>query len=94
MGFRGSEIHTSGKRRLNTFWQFHNVAPTIGGLMASSNSKTTMNDEYRGPLLSVTAAGGCSFSARVEKQGIDPDVAVAKLESLADGAAIASERLF
>lgn len=42
----------------------------------------------------VMAGVDCGFSVHVGMQGIDPDVAFAKLKSLADGAAIASERLF
>ena len=42
----------------------------------------------------VMAGVDCGFSVHVGMQGIDPDVAFAKLQSLADGAAIASERLF
>ncbi len=42
----------------------------------------------------VMAGVDCGFSVHVGMQGIDPDVAFAKLKSLGDGAAIASERLF
>lgn len=42
----------------------------------------------------VMAGVDCGFSIHVGMQGIDPDVAWAKLSSLADGALIASERLF
>jgi 5-methyltetrahydropteroyltriglutamate--homocysteine methyltransferase len=42
----------------------------------------------------VMAGVDCGFSIHVGMQGIDPDVAWAKLSSLADGARIASERLF
>lgn len=42
----------------------------------------------------VMAGVDCGFSVHVGMQGIDPDVAWAKLSSLAEGAAIASDRLF
>ena len=42
----------------------------------------------------VMAGVDCGFSIHVGMQGIDPDVAWAKLASLAQGAEIASERLF
>ena len=42
----------------------------------------------------VMAGVDCGFSIHVGMQGIDPDVAWAKLGSLAEGARIASERLF
>ena len=42
----------------------------------------------------VMAGVDCGFSVHVGMQGIDPDVAWAKLGSLAEGAAIASGRLF
>jgi 5-methyltetrahydropteroyltriglutamate--homocysteine methyltransferase len=42
----------------------------------------------------VMAGVDCGFSVHVGMQGIDPDVAWAKLESLAKGAAIATERLW
>ncbi len=42
----------------------------------------------------VMAGVDCGFSVHVGMQGIDPDVAWAKLRSLAEGAAIASARLF
>ena len=42
----------------------------------------------------VMAGVDCGFSIHVGMQGIDPDVAWAKLASLAEGAQIASERLF
>jgi 5-methyltetrahydropteroyltriglutamate--homocysteine methyltransferase len=42
----------------------------------------------------LMAGVDCGFSVHVGMQGIDPDVAWAKLRSLADGAAIASERLW
>jgi 5-methyltetrahydropteroyltriglutamate--homocysteine methyltransferase len=41
----------------------------------------------------LMAGVDCGFSVHVGMQGIDPDVAWAKLRSLADGAAIASGRL-
>jgi len=41
----------------------------------------------------VMAGVDCGFSVHVGMRGIDPDVAWAKLSSLADGAAIASRRL-
>ncbi len=41
----------------------------------------------------VMAGVDCGFSVHVGMQGIDPDVAWAKLASLAEGAAIASDRL-
>ena len=41
----------------------------------------------------VMAGVDCGFSVHVGMQGIDPDVAFAKLASLAEGAEIASERL-
>jgi 5-methyltetrahydropteroyltriglutamate--homocysteine methyltransferase len=42
----------------------------------------------------VMAGVDCGFSIHVGMQGIDPDVAWAKLKSLADGAAIATDRLW
>ena len=42
----------------------------------------------------VMAGVDCGFSVHVGMQGIDPDVAFAKLKSLGEGAAIASGRLF
>ena len=42
----------------------------------------------------VMAGVDCGFSVHVGMQGIDPDVAWAKLRSLADGAAIATDRLW
>jgi 5-methyltetrahydropteroyltriglutamate--homocysteine methyltransferase len=42
----------------------------------------------------LMAGVDCGFSVHVGMQGTDPDVAWAKLRSLADGAAIASERLW
>jgi 5-methyltetrahydropteroyltriglutamate--homocysteine methyltransferase len=42
----------------------------------------------------VMAGVDCGFSVHVGMQGIDPEVAFAKLRSLADGAAIASEKLW
>ncbi len=42
----------------------------------------------------LMAGVDCGFSVHVGMQGIDPDVAFAKLKSLADGAALAAERLF
>ena len=42
----------------------------------------------------VMAGVDCGFSIHVGMQGIDPDVAWAKLSSLAEGARLASERLF
>jgi 5-methyltetrahydropteroyltriglutamate--homocysteine methyltransferase len=42
----------------------------------------------------VMAGVDCGFSIHVGMQGIDPDVAWAKLGSLAEGARIASDRLF
>lgn len=42
----------------------------------------------------VMAGVDCGFSIHVGMQGIDPDVAWAKLSSLAEGAQLASERLF
>ncbi len=42
----------------------------------------------------VMAGVDCGFSVHVGMQGIDPDVAWAKLAALAEGAAIASDRLF
>ncbi len=42
----------------------------------------------------IMAGVDCGFSVHVGMQGIDPDVAWAKLTSLAEGAAIASDRLF
>jgi 5-methyltetrahydropteroyltriglutamate--homocysteine methyltransferase len=42
----------------------------------------------------VMAGVDCGFSVHVGMQGIDPDVAWAKLRALAEGAAIASERLW
>jgi 5-methyltetrahydropteroyltriglutamate--homocysteine methyltransferase len=42
----------------------------------------------------VMAGVDCGFSVHVGMQGIDPDVTWAKLRSLSDGAAIASERLW
>ena len=42
----------------------------------------------------VMAGVDCGFSVHVGMQGIDPDVAFAKLEALARGAEIASERLW
>ena len=42
----------------------------------------------------VMAGVDCGFSVHVGMQGIDPDVTWAKLRALADGAAIASERLW
>ena len=42
----------------------------------------------------VMAGVDCGFSIHVGMQGIDPDVAWAKLSSLAEGARIASDRLF
>jgi len=42
----------------------------------------------------VMAGVDCGFSVHVGLQGIDPDVAWAKLRSLADGAALASHRLW
>ena len=42
----------------------------------------------------VMAGVDCGFSVHVGMQGIDPDVAWAKLASLAEGAAIASDRLW
>ncbi len=42
----------------------------------------------------VMAGVDCGFSIHVGMQGIDPDVAWAKLGALAEGAAIATDRLF
>lgn len=42
----------------------------------------------------VIAGVDCGFSVHVGMQGIDPDVAWGKLKSLAEGAEIASKRLF
>lgn len=42
----------------------------------------------------IMAGVDCGFSVHVGMQGIDPDVAWAKLASLAEGAALASSRLF
>ena len=42
----------------------------------------------------VMAGVDCGFSVHVGMQGIDPDVAWAKLQALADGAAIATDRLW
>jgi len=42
----------------------------------------------------VMAGVDCGFSVHVGSHGIDPDVAWAKLASLAEGAALASDRLF
>ena len=42
----------------------------------------------------VMAGVDCGFSVHVGLQGIDPDVAWAKLRALAEGAEIASERLW
>lgn len=42
----------------------------------------------------IMAGVDCGFSVHVGMQGIDPDVAWAKLESLAQGARIATERLW
>jgi 5-methyltetrahydropteroyltriglutamate--homocysteine methyltransferase len=42
----------------------------------------------------VMAGVDCGFSVHVGMQGIDPDVAFAKLESLAEGAAIATDTLW
>ena len=42
----------------------------------------------------VMAGVDCGFSVHVGMQGVDPDVAWAKLRSLSDGAEIASERLW
>jgi len=42
----------------------------------------------------VMAGVDCGFSVHVGSRGIDPDVAWAKLASLAEGAALASDRLF
>ena len=42
----------------------------------------------------LMAGVDCGFSVHVGTHAIDPDVAFAKLASLADGAALASERLF
>lgn len=42
----------------------------------------------------VMAGVDCGFSVHVGMQGIDPDVAWAKLKALADGAALASQRLW
>ncbi len=42
----------------------------------------------------VMAGVDCGFSVHVGMQGIDPDVAWAKLKTLAEGAAIASDRLW
>jgi 5-methyltetrahydropteroyltriglutamate--homocysteine methyltransferase len=42
----------------------------------------------------VMAGVDCGFSIHVGMQGIDPDVAWAKLKALADGAAIATDRLW
>jgi 5-methyltetrahydropteroyltriglutamate--homocysteine methyltransferase len=42
----------------------------------------------------VMAGVDCGFSVHVGMQGIDPDVAWAKLRSLAEGAAIATDRLW
>ena len=42
----------------------------------------------------VMAGVDCGFSIHVGMQGIDPDVAWAKLAALAQGAEIASDRLF
>jgi len=42
----------------------------------------------------IMAGVDCGFSVHVGIQGIDPDVAWAKLASLAEGAEIASDRLF
>lgn len=42
----------------------------------------------------VMAGVDCGFSVHVGMQGIDPDVAWGKLAALAEGAAIATERLF
>jgi 5-methyltetrahydropteroyltriglutamate--homocysteine methyltransferase len=42
----------------------------------------------------VMAGVDCGFSVHVGMQGIDPDVAWAKLASLAEGARLASKRLW
>lgn len=42
----------------------------------------------------VVAGVDCGFSVHVGAQGVDPDVAWAKLRALSDGAEIASERLW
>jgi 5-methyltetrahydropteroyltriglutamate--homocysteine methyltransferase len=42
----------------------------------------------------IMAGVDCGFSVHVGMQTIDPDVAWAKLAALAEGAAIASDRLF
>jgi len=42
----------------------------------------------------VMAGVDCGFSIHVGMQGIDPDVAFAKLNALAEGAAIATDRLW
>jgi 5-methyltetrahydropteroyltriglutamate--homocysteine methyltransferase len=42
----------------------------------------------------VVAGVDCGFSVHVGMQGIDPDVAWAKLRSLAEGAALATDRLW
>jgi 5-methyltetrahydropteroyltriglutamate--homocysteine methyltransferase len=42
----------------------------------------------------VMAGVDCGFSIHVGMQGIDPDVAWAKLAALAEGAAIATDRLW
>ena len=42
----------------------------------------------------VMAGVDCGFSVHVGMTGVDPDVAWAKLGSLAQGAAIASDRLW
>jgi 5-methyltetrahydropteroyltriglutamate--homocysteine methyltransferase len=42
----------------------------------------------------VMAGVDCGFSVHVGMQGIDPDVAWGKLRALAEGAAIASDRLW
>ncbi len=42
----------------------------------------------------LMAGVDCGFSIHVGMQGIDPDVAWAKLEAMAQGCAIASQRLF
>ena len=42
----------------------------------------------------VMAGTDCGFSSFAGYEGIDPEIAYAKLESLAQGAALASERLW
>ena len=40
----------------------------------------------------VVAGGDCGFSIHVGMGGVDPDVTYAKLQAMAEGAAIASKK--